>query len=175
MITVKSCFWQIITLSISLVLLWVWPTQAKPMPLPNDEGAVNSDWIVVARYIGHAVPNDDPRARGSKEGHILGVQADFAIEQVLKPSSDESVNLLSLKKPIHLFYSFFEDGWCILPAGVVFRESLMPPKGSEWILFLNHGNLFRHFCTYGGNYGCWPASKENIAKAKKLLSASLHY
>jgi hypothetical protein len=174
MISARNCLSKVISSSIALIVFSAPLIYAEPMPLPSDEKAVASDWIVVAKYIDHAVPSGEDRARGSKEGRFLGVYADFMVEEVLKPSSDETINLLSLKKPIHVWYDFFEDGWCIPPEGVIFSESLMPPKGSQWILFINQAKSFRRFGIYRGKYGRWTASKENIGKVKQLLSALKH-
>lgn len=136
----------------------------KPMPPATAAEAMQSDWIVVARYLGHKPPPN-------QDLYFAGLDAEYQVESVLKKSSNEIVRELSLKRPIRVNYAFHDGSPCMSPSDFKLDESKLPPINSRWILFLTPTDTFNHFSTYRGDYGRWPATSANCAKVNEWLSS----
>lgn len=148
-------------------VLGVGIVSAKPMPAPELEEAVKSDWIVVGRYLGHA-----PVASTNGDAQKLyfrGLDAEYQVESVLKPSTDPITSRLSLKRPIHVNFAFQDGSACMPPRGFKLEADSLPSVGSRWILFLKSAYAFNHYSTYRGSYGRFSATPDNLALVKKIV------
>ena len=139
------------------------------MSVPDIDNASKSDWIVVARYLGHA-PIGVKADLSSENLYFRGLDAQYQVDSVLKQSKNRSTSLMSLKRPIHVYYAFQDGSACMAPPDFKLNEESLPAKDSRWILFLEPGETFNYFSTYRGDYGRLPATPENLSKVKSLLA-----
>ncbi|HEY9784205.1 MAG TPA: hypothetical protein V6D17_02310 [Candidatus Obscuribacterales bacterium] len=120
------------------------------------EGAIRSEGIVIAEYLGYQKSPDIT--------YFHPPVADFKIHKILKGPP--------LNKDLPVRYEFHDrsEKNMELPAGWHFSDDKMPEKGSQWILFM-------YFCAphkgaydlYQGCYGRLPANEENLNRVYAML------
>jgi|GEM_PF-1788155 len=138
------------TVLVPLLASFLW---AKPASTPTAEEAALSPVVVVCAYVGYD--------KESPKTYFGGVQAEYRVVELLKGK-------LSGKVPVN--FDFHDHSPCLEPPDWKFEESLLPKPESRWILFLRPSEKAGdHFGTYRGSFGRWPATPENLARARKLL------
>ncbi|HEY9715149.1 MAG TPA: hypothetical protein V6C72_16890 [Chroococcales cyanobacterium] len=120
------------------------------------ENAIHSESIVLAEY------------EGFQSGDIHWnnpPMANYHIEEILKGPP--------LNKALPVKYEFHDSVNTAMPKGWKFSPSLMPAKGSKWILFIEFAVPKQGaFETYEGNYGRQEASEDNLNQLYQLLDAA---
>ncbi len=127
----------------------------KPMFVPTKEEAIQSKWIVIARYAGYKNPTS------YKIDYFQGPIAKYKIINILKGDV--------IGKNINVRYDFQDGSACLPLKGWKFTKDKMPQIKSEWILFLKQKSDKKIFVTYRGDYGRWKATEENIKEIKEAL------
>lgn len=129
---------------------FVW---AKPASTPTAEEAAQSPVVAVCSYVGYD--------KESPKSYFGGVKAEFRVVELLKGK-------LSGKVPVT--FDFHDHSPCLEPPDWKFEEGMLPKAETRWILFLKPSEKAgAPFGTYRGTFGRWPATPENLARAKKLL------
>jgi len=156
---------------------------AKPLPPPSADEALDSPWIVTATYTGYkrdalaSATSQDPNSNSDpflthapnlseKGDYWLPIIAYYRIDNIIK-SPQKSVRPTEIK----VDFSFDDNSICIQPENWHFRESMMPEKGSKWILFLKDKDSLEVFKTYRGDYGRWEATRDNLQKVREGLKS----
>jgi len=123
-------------LILTLVVILGYNANAKVLPPPTLEGALNSPCIVIATYQGYT-------RNGDKKDYYVKTIANYNIENILKGDFPY--------RSIDVNYSFDNHSMCIAPEDWQFNENLMPKSGSKWILFLEGSpdNLRTHRGDFG--------------------------
>jgi len=124
--------------------------------LENFENAIRSEFICIAEYQGYD-KSDDIRFNSAVATH-------WQIKKILKGPP--------LNKSLPLRYDFHTPNVKHAPVGWHFDESLLPKKGSQWILFIEYAypeGTKQLFTTYDGSYGRQPATEDNLNELDRLL------
>ena len=123
---------------------------ASPMVAPTFEEALSkSEYVVVAEYLKY-----------EKKGPVDYFYGPFAIYRVVKVLKGKP-----LIGKIRVQYYFDDGSACIVPEGFKFNDTMMPAKGSQWILFLaSKDSREKFWSTYRGDYGRWIATEDNLEK-----------
>jgi tetratricopeptide (TPR) repeat protein len=122
------------------------------------ETAVHSECILIATYEGYTHSPDI--------SYFHPPIAKYRIQKYLKGPP--------LNKDLPLRYEFHDRSeGTTAPKGWKFGDSVMPKKGSDWLIFIKNG-LPRDgaFDTYMGNYGRQEANEENLNHVYSLLEGS---
>ncbi len=124
--------------------------------LLNYDNAIRSESILIAEYLGYD-KSDDIRFNSPPLTH-------WHIDKILKGPP--------LNKSLPLRFDFHPTGVKEPPPGWKFSDSMMPEKGSKWILFIEYSvpdGTKRWFLPFMGNYGRQPATEENLNTLDALL------
>ncbi|HEY9760422.1 MAG TPA: tetratricopeptide repeat protein [Oculatellaceae cyanobacterium] len=124
--------------------------------LLNYDNAIRSESILLAEYKGYD-KSSDIRFNSPPMTH-------WHIDKILKGPP--------LNKDLPLRYDFHPTGVKDPPPGWKFDESMMPEKGSKWIIFIEFSvpdGVKRWFLPYAGSYGRQPATEENLNTLDSLL------
>jgi hypothetical protein len=156
------------------------------MAAPSLQEASGSDWIIEAHYTGYVKPLYEP-ADGSDGNNAPKVVSfthsdefdyfeppygEFKVEQILKSPPHETHQRMHVGDTVRIPYHFHDLSACVAPHDWKFSSSMMPKKGTRWILFLKSGDA--HFGqsvyeTYRGNFGRLPDTPENLSSVKEKL------
>jgi hypothetical protein len=159
---------------------------AKPMSSPTLQEASGAEWVVEAQYSDFVKPlyepadgkdgNNSPKiisfTRSTEFDYFEPPLAEFKVDQILKMPTKEAHARMHIGDTIRVPYHFHDLSACESPRNWKFSASLMPKKGTRWILFLNSSNP--HFGqsvyeTYRGDFGRWADTPENLSKVKQNL------
>jgi tetratricopeptide (TPR) repeat protein len=124
--------------------------------LLNYDNAIRSESILIAEYRGYD-KNGDIRFNSPPMSH-------WHIEKILKGPP--------MNKDLPLRYDFHPTGVKDPPPGWKFDESMMPQKGSKWIIFIEFTvteGVNHWYLPYYGSYGRQPATEENLNTLDSLL------
>lgn len=142
---------------------------AEPMPSASLDEAARSPHVVLASYQGH----EPTTGRSSEDLYFLGLTATYKLESVLKQDRAKDAGpVLEPGKKLNVRYIVHDLSPCEVDESFRFSESLMPSKGSKWILFLTAKDSKHDWQTYRGSKGRMEASESNIEKVKAMLSKS---
>lgn len=132
------------------------PLSAKPMDRPTSEEAVQkSQSIVLAEYLDY----EDQL----KVDYFTGIVARYKVIKVFK--GEETLS------NIKIHYLFHDLSACLKPKDWAFNKKILPQPNSQWVLFLISKENKIYF-TYRGNYGRWPATKENLEQILTVINQS---
>jgi len=139
---------------------------AKPMPPASMQDAANSPHIVVASYLSH----EPVAGRSDEDIYLSGFNASYKIESVLKNDSAVAVSKAAIAKgkTLNVRYLVHDLSPCMADESFRFAETLMPSKGSKWILFLTGKDDRNCWQTYRGSQGRIEASDKNIQRVSGL-------
>ena len=133
------------------------PVEAKMgAKLLNYDNAIRSESIVLAEYQGYDKA-DDIRFNSPPLTH-------WHVDKILKGPP--------LNKSLPLRFDFHTTGIKDPPPGWKWSESMLPEKGSKWILFIEFSvpdGVRRWFIPFQGSYGLQPATEENLNTLDALL------
>lgn len=143
---------------------------AKPMASASLEEAVRSPHIVLVSYQTH----EQPTGRSDEDIYLSGLKATYKLESVLKQTSQGTDKHAAAEfKPgtnLNVRYLVHDLSPCMADRSFHFSKSLLPSKGSKWILFLNAKDNDNVWQTYRGSEGRLEATDSNVKKVKALLN-----
>lgn len=151
---------------------------AAPATAPREAEAVRSPWVVTAEYLGPTVPLETLEKYRSSVLYMSGVIGKYKVERVLKAQAGIAGNKPQASTTI-LVHQIFHDFTNTTPANSwKFSANSLPAPGSKWILFLssdnskvNNNSKAPMYETYGGSYGRWEATGQNLSRVSSLLAA----
>jgi hypothetical protein len=106
------------------------------MPAPTSQEMCRAKLIVRAEYKGF-------RKKGAKISYFDPPLANYRVDKVLQGKYDNP--------EISIRYDFHDGSACLEEKGWAFSDSLMPNKGSLWVLFIEENRTL--FTTYRGEFG----------------------
>jgi hypothetical protein len=124
--------------------------------LENFENAIRSESICIAEYVG-CEKDDDIRFNAPPA-------TEWRIVRILKGPP--------LNRHLPLRFDFHPPEVAKQPPGWRFSQSLLPQKGSKWIIFIEFAvpeGTKKLFTTFNGSYGRQPATEENLNELDRLL------
>lgn len=120
------------------------------MPSPTlAQGVEQCPLIVVARYQGYQA--------SAKVDYFQGVTANYKVVRTLKGKADGRLTVR---------YDFQDGSACLADPNWKFQPTMMPEKGSTWILLLRSSEPAS---TYRGDFGRLKSTAENLKRIEALL------
>jgi len=127
--------------SLILVISISFSANAEPMLAPSLSGLCSSSVVVVGEYLSY-----EPLSPGSEIGYFSPPLALFRRIETWR--GDEG------GAEIRVRFDFHDGSPCLEPGGWRFKESLMPKRGSRWVLFLSKDKSGRgYYETFRGDFG----------------------
>ncbi|HEY9756483.1 MAG TPA: hypothetical protein V6C97_15050 [Oculatellaceae cyanobacterium] len=124
--------------------------------LANFENAIRSESICISEYVG-CEKTGDVRFNSPPA-------TQWHIDRILKGPP--------LNKHLPLRFDFHTLEVTKQPTGWKFNESMLPTKGSKWIIFIEFAvpeGTKKLYTTFDGSYGRQPATEENLNDLDRLL------
>jgi hypothetical protein len=134
----------------------------------------NGSLASFAKAFETAVPRSECVLLATYEGYTHSPDISYFHPPIARYRIQKYLKGPPLNKDLPLRYEFHDRSeGTAAPKGWKFEESIMPKKGSEWLIFIKNG-LPRDgaFDTYMGNYGRQEANEDNLNHVYSLLEGS---